>query len=269
MMDLIEQEEKIPFMAFENSHHDQEVRSKKGCFLRNKHPILYGVLLVLQLLLFILNATLLISNATSLGNFNSNTTPEWILSPAETALQHITIEDLNYEHSSSPYTGEPRPELDQAWSKLLRSTLLRITKEEMVKMNKTSISLVDGSGYVGYIEALHMLHCVKRIYQSHHQEHYPEQQQDGAFTTPHLYHCLDVLREGIMCNADVTMNTLFWESPSRVLGERGPRKCTDWNRLQAWADDRTITAKDRETLLTTMVVPIDEIGSIGPIDLLR
>ena len=27
-------------------------------------------------------------------------------------------------------------------------------------MNKTSIALKDGSGYLGYLEAHHMLHCV-------------------------------------------------------------------------------------------------------------
>lgn len=27
-------------------------------------------------------------------------------------------------------------------------------------MNKTSVALRDGSGYAGYLETLHMLHCV-------------------------------------------------------------------------------------------------------------
>ncbi|KAI8945736.1 hypothetical protein F4801DRAFT_567223 [Xylaria longipes] len=141
-----------------------------------------------------------------------------------------------------------------------------MTKEEMIRMNKTSLGLLDGSDYVGYLESLHMLHCLKRIYQSHHQEHYREQQRDGAFTTAHLYHCLDVLREGIMCNADVSINTLFWETPNKVQGARpGPRKCVDWDHLQSWADNRTLTASDRKTFLATMVVPFDEPGSVGPV----
>jgi hypothetical protein len=27
-------------------------------------------------------------------------------------------------------------------------------------------------------------------------------------------HCLDVLREGIMCNADMAINTLVWKTPT-------------------------------------------------------
>lgn len=68
-----------------------------------------------------------------------------------------------------------------------------------------------------------------------------------------------------MCNADVTINTLFWETPTKVQGTRpGPRKCVDWDRLQSWAEDRTLTASDRETFLANLVVPFDDIGSMGP-----
>jgi len=40
--------------------------------------------------------------------------------------------------------------------------MIRISEEEMRRMNKTSVTLKDGSGYVGYLEALHQLHCVVR-----------------------------------------------------------------------------------------------------------
>ncbi|KAI1137266.1 hypothetical protein F5Y05DRAFT_419716 [Hypoxylon sp. FL0543] len=272
-MSSTELDEKVPFLVVEGAL-DHEIRNRKNFFLRNKYAGAHGILFALQLVLLALSATFLVSNTISVSNPGGDHSGiaafERTFSPAESALQYITVEESKYQHHPSLYTGEPRPELDQAWSKLLRSTLLRMTKEEMIKMNKTSLALLDGSGYVGYLESLHMLHCLKRIYQAHHPEHYPEQERNGAFTTAHLYHCLDVLREGVMCNADVTINTLLRESPSQVLGARpGPRKCIDWDRLQAWADDRTLSASDGETFLATLVVPFDESGSIGPVELLR
>ncbi|KAI0436442.1 hypothetical protein F4803DRAFT_542274 [Xylaria telfairii] len=73
-----------------------------------------------------------------------------------------------------------------------------------------------------------------------------------------------------MCNADLTINTLFWETPEKVQGARpGPRKCIDWDRLEAWADDRILIASDRETFLETLVLPFDAPGSTGPVDLPR
>jgi len=38
--------------------------------------------------------------------------------------------------------------------------MVRVSEEEMRKMNKTSVALRDGGGYVGYLESHHMLHCV-------------------------------------------------------------------------------------------------------------
>lgn len=38
--------------------------------------------------------------------------------------------------------------------------MLRFSEEEMKAMGKTSLALKDGSGYVGYLETFHMLHCI-------------------------------------------------------------------------------------------------------------
>lgn len=63
----------------------------------------------------------------------------------------------------NPFRGEPRPELDEAWQSLFDNNNIRLTKEEVDRMNKTSIMLADGSGYYGQISAYHHLHClVKR-----------------------------------------------------------------------------------------------------------
>ncbi|GAW23039.1 hypothetical protein ANO14919_125870 [Xylariales sp. No.14919] len=73
-----------------------------------------------------------------------------------------------------------------------------------------------------------------------------------------------------MCNADVAINTLFWESPAKVQGARpGSRKCINWERLEAWAENRILISSDRETFLKTLVVPFGTAGSVGPVDLLR
>lgn len=38
--------------------------------------------------------------------------------------------------------------------------MVKITEDELRRMNKTSIELRDGTGYIGYLESHHMLHCV-------------------------------------------------------------------------------------------------------------
>ncbi|KAK0609935.1 hypothetical protein B0T17DRAFT_629454 [Bombardia bombarda] len=219
-----------------------------------------GILCFLQLILFIFNVGFFLTGkplVPSRSNLNGKEQDfEKAFSPARSAIEY-SVEVLGYENS--PFTGEPRPELDEAWSDLLRSTMVKISNEEMERMNKTSITMKDGSGYLGYLEAHHMLHCVKRLYQYQNQDHYPELKADGSsFSSHHRNHCLEVLRQGIMCNADVSVNTFFWENPRKIKGDRsGPRKCTNWDRLQAWADERTVQYDDINQFLATLVYDDD------------
>lgn len=100
------------------------------------------------------------------------------LAPARSSLEY-SIRKIDTHPKDSVFAGEPRPELDQAWSKLLRGmhhvtisrvpftdhhsiagSMIRLREDEMRAMNKTSIALKDGSDYIGYLESYHMLHCV-------------------------------------------------------------------------------------------------------------
>ncbi|GAB1318517.1 hypothetical protein MFIFM68171_08727 [Madurella fahalii] len=216
------EDEKEPFLTGDSGvtdGHGSESRKAKGG-LRNRLLQTHGISLFIQLALLFLNVTIFFQDrapTACLGGTESDGS-NWTISPAEPAVQY-TVQDVDYEHR---YTGEPRLELDRAWSQLLRSSMIRLSEEEMRKMNKTSVALRDGSGYVGYIEAIHMLHCVKRIYQAQYPEHYSKLQQDkDAFSMHHWNHC-----------------------------------------LEAWADERTLSANDMDAFLETLVL-MSQAGSMG------
>ncbi|KAI0186505.1 hypothetical protein EV127DRAFT_371071 [Xylaria flabelliformis] len=249
-------EEQEPFLLTEGTMPPSHARSTsmkdpkwRLCYKLN------GVICIFQLLLLTFNLISLrdgdCSAISHLSNGFSDSGFELAFSPAESAIQY-KIQHLGFE--SSPFTGEPRPELDQAWSRLLRSTMVKISKNEMTRMNKTSIAMKDGSGYLGYLEAHHMLHCVKRLYQFQHQDAYPKLRSGGTFSLKHHEHCLEVLRQGIMCNADVSVNTFFWEDPNTIKGDRsGNRKCVDWDSIQAWADGRAVDYDNIDDFLAGLV----------------
>lgn len=60
------------------------------------------------------------------------------------------------------YHGEPRPELDKAWADLLEHNNIRLTEDELKRLNRTALKLSDGSGYFGQLGAYHHLHCLVR-----------------------------------------------------------------------------------------------------------
>ncbi|KAI0543947.1 hypothetical protein F4679DRAFT_566706 [Xylaria curta] len=257
-MAITPNDEMVPFMTYEENRNIPPyiVQNDNACFICKK-AVSCGVFTVVQVFLLILNIAFLLFNSINRPCLSSpivgDNESRAAYSPAETALRQIIKE----HHSSSvpsPFMGKPRPQLDQAWSNLLRYSNIRLSEDELRQMNKTSIALRDGSGYIGYLESIHMLHCVKRIYQSRYLDHYPELQNTDAFTPEHWDHCLEVLREGIMCNADVTVNTYFWQTPFEIKGKRdGPRKCMDWSLIEAWADERSLNASSRAQFLDSLV----------------
>lgn len=80
--------------------------------------------------------------------------------PASRAVKYHKVSYDGKLDGSSQFRGEPRPELDKAWHDLLENNNIRISKDELQKMNRTAIELYDGSGYFGQLSAYHHLHCL-------------------------------------------------------------------------------------------------------------
>lgn len=105
-----------------------------------------------------------------------------ITAPANGAI-HRTTKLVDGFQKDSIYAGYPNDESDAAWHDLLASQYpsslfrlseihhpsdknkidinLRISPEELAKLNQTSIALKDG-GYLGTLGVYHELHCVVR-----------------------------------------------------------------------------------------------------------
>ena len=76
----------------------------------------------------------------------------------------VGYEDENPDHDSlmmmSDFTGPPRPQLDEAWHRLLSGTMIRFSAEELkLAGNSTSVRHKDW-GYVGTLGVAHYLHCL-------------------------------------------------------------------------------------------------------------
>lgn len=67
-------------------------------------------------------------------------------------------------------------------------------------------------------------------------EMHDENPQSLRFT--HINHCLDALRQEIICNADDTPR-YSGISQKTGTGEGQCRMCKDWKRLEEWANDHS------------------------------
>ncbi|KAI1108878.1 hypothetical protein F5Y14DRAFT_458896 [Nemania sp. NC0429] len=152
-------------------------------------------------------------------------------------------------HVVNKYRGEPRPELDQAWADLLEHNNIRLSDDELKRMNRTAIKLSDGSGYFGQLSAYHHLHCLKYIRQVLHPDYYDTNTTDRD---EHVDHCIDDIRQALMCHADTSIVTFDWRGPNW----RRPwpnfnidHTCVDWDALVDWTATRSFNIFDQHSIV--------------------
>ncbi|KAF7905140.1 uncharacterized protein EAF01_005661 [Botrytis porri] len=216
-----------------------------------------------------------------------------IHSPAyDGALYNIvTIESSKL--IGSPFSGNPGPAVDKAWDDLMSRINIRISEDDLRKVNGTSIKLADGSNdYWGSIEVYHHLHCLKVIRHYIAKDYYPDAQkfvtEPGMIYPEHIgkfnpffpisakvgslllsafqfqyvqlfansypqriEHCIQTLREHLMCQPDLSIYTYTWRPNSYDphANDRTKHSCIDWSNFEPWSDQRRFSEYDERGLL--------------------
>jgi len=155
-------------------------------------------------------------------------------SPAWEAIKWEARTLENQLENSNPFKGPPRPELDDAWNKLLGPSAIRVDGEVLDKINRTSVPLLDGSGFMVGLDVYHQLHCVKYIRKFIHPEYYNITEPN---VSQHVDHCLESIRQYIMCNADVALLTFDWipNFHRPWPNFRITHECVNWDSIEEWA----------------------------------
>ncbi|KAK0609934.1 hypothetical protein B0T17DRAFT_545559 [Bombardia bombarda] len=160
-----------------------------------------------------------------------------LYSPANAAIE--------YQYSSiipndTRFTGHPGPKWEQSMHELMDSTLIRISAAELRQSGSDSIPLKDG-GYAAGLGVGHNLHCIQFLYREHFYPSLDDDQAQFDYLQAHADHCLDFLRQGMLCHLDYSLYTLYWgERRQDIPTHRIPpvQKCVNWDKLQSWMRQR-------------------------------
>ncbi|KAF9560661.1 hypothetical protein CPC08DRAFT_707948 [Agrocybe pediades] len=180
-----------------------------------------------------------------------------IYSPANVAIEYnkeLTKFNGTFDRPSE-YGGEPSEEIDAKWRRIsvaLKPT--RLSREDIVALGKNpdSPSLVrfaeeDGGAYMATIEMNHQLHCLDVLRKYTYHGHYETFDPIFTYPTPdifrkHLDHCVDIIRQNLMCSADVGMITYEW-----VKGVSVPypdfntqHQCRNFEKILKWGMDNAV-----------------------------
>jgi hypothetical protein len=105
-------------------------------------------------------------------------------------------------------------------------------------------------GYLAYLESAHQIHCLQAIWEDHHFAKYPElfpllvqkKKEDPFIDEMHFEHCVDVIRNRLMCTSDSQLVTFRW-----VEGVSGPypyfnteHTCRSYEELLEWDRERSV-----------------------------
>ena len=143
------------------------------------------------------------------------------------------VSDLSLVRSS--------PDVDAYWSSITKGAnngLVSLPSAVAYAQNLELSNLSTTAGEsVFQVDAFHQLHCVARVremiisYPSLLKLNPDLGEQDRYYQ--HTLHCVDYLRQAVMCNLDLTLVSTghdleFDHSP--------PRQCRDWDAVVGWVD---------------------------------
>ncbi|KAH6712421.1 hypothetical protein BKA61DRAFT_485707, partial [Leptodontidium sp. MPI-SDFR-AT-0119] len=174
-----------------------------------------------------------------------------LTAPAQEAVsREAKVLSVKINQTSNIFNAEPSLEVDDAWSSLFRYANIRVTKDEIKRTGRPSIELSDGSGdYFGTLDVYHQLHCLKYIRQYVHQDYYTVRDTNVP-VKDHVNHCIEMLRQVVMCKVDTALMTYEWlpDFPGPWPNFGIQHECVNWEKIDNWSKERSIDIFDPKYL---------------------
>ncbi|PPQ98411.1 hypothetical protein CVT24_004090 [Panaeolus cyanescens] len=167
--------------------------------------------------------------------------PEKFYSPVNHLIEYKTVVfHEGFGKDISQYQQEPSPEVDQAWDDLYQFGTSRLTRDEAMRLENATYRIPgDEDHYVVQLDVFHQLHCLNLLRKSLYREYYSK---EPHLDTQHLSHCVENIRQTLMCSADVT--PLVWQWVERVQQVRIMgnviHTCRDWDKIREWGLERRL-----------------------------
>lgn len=175
-----------------------------------------------------------------------NRYPQTLYSPAQEAIENVyKVFSMGFGKTKSIYQAEPSPEVDQAWLDLYNSFgLSKIPKDQARLLpNKTLPIPGDEEYYAVGLSVFHQLHCLNIIRKGLRADYYADP-LTGAISgilpedwPDHVSHCLENLRQSVMCASDISLIVWQWVEEANVaaISMDTIHSCRDFDRIVDWA----------------------------------
>ncbi|KAJ8495111.1 hypothetical protein ONZ45_g13003 [Pleurotus djamor] len=230
---------------------------------------------------------------------------ELLYTPAESLLEYEQIRfhtGFLDEEQLSAFDGPSTVIMDQAWSDLYdtqKYAIVALIEEENNRLADPTIPFLGNrSQLYGGLDVFHQLHCLDYVrhhleperYKTNHHHHHmrsvprpsrPTKNIPNGVTyfpeDEHVAHCIDILRQSVMCSADISVVSWFLDvdEGSKKHKDARPnlrsrfnqkRMCRNFEKLREWSGSRapgvvaTGGSDSRTTSMSTMNYPIQSMS---------
>lgn len=142
------------------------------------------------------------------------------------------------------YTADPSPELDRAWDELTWGRYIVVTEQEARDAFEEQYGDIEQfwsplrGGYITGFDMFHTLHCLNRIRMRFYPEYYPY--EDRHVHRVHHLHCLEQIRQYIMCSGDMTPIPTKYNRGRKhsYVDSDVAHTCRNFNVLREWLSAR-------------------------------
>ncbi|KAF7794600.1 hypothetical protein EIP86_005736 [Pleurotus ostreatoroseus] len=174
-----------------------------------------------------------------------------VYSPANDAILYETRHfDERVNKSASIFCGGPSDEVDDAWTSLYNyKGPSQISRAEADRLPKKTLPIPDDPDhYIVQLSVLHNLHCLNFLRKTIYMDHYADPATGnvgkipGAMVPDHIGHCLNMLRQALMCSADLSVNTMMWsDSKNQAMWDPDSvHTCKNWEAIEDWAQQHIL-----------------------------
>ncbi|WQF89969.1 Putative mycotoxin biosynthesis protein UstYa [Colletotrichum destructivum] len=145
----------------------------------------------------------------------------------------------------TPYMGPPSPEREDLWNDLYGFGTSVIGREHAAKLVNKTVPVPGKNGeyegkYVIMLGVFHQLHCVNLLRKSLYWKTQWTTDPNDPMSLMHLEHCVDALRQAVMCSADVTPHPWVWDDGQNKEVAEVMHTCRDFDAIRSWARPRDV-----------------------------
>ncbi|KAF7326334.1 hypothetical protein MKEN_00487000 [Mycena kentingensis (nom. inval.)] len=180
-----------------------------------------------------------------------------LYSPAHVAIEeHVLVYPLGFEPDLSEFQISSSPELDAKWEDLYSFGVSRIPQAQAALIpNVTSRIPGDPDGYyiIG-LDVFHQLHCLNMVRMALDPAYYPDwdihNPANAENATTHVSHCVDWIRQSIMCHGDTSVLVWQWNEDKKVTAPKAtvPHACRNFETLKQWGKEHRLLGKFNDSI---------------------